>query len=164
MLKDIKSKYGDNYFLFSDTIFVYTSIMIKSQLIVFKGYSIEKVTLNKYVAYKDSTVELEVLSIFSLILYLVLIIHPVSSSKIIYRYLNKYRYSALVDTHFDNLNYGTSCGYIDFINFNDINTCNELCVHLINYINTQKTYPKVIKHEMYSFIDKTFAKALYHLI
>ena len=56
--------YSDNYFEFPNMIFVYTSITLKSRHITFNGVAIDMLNDSKFVAYKNSTIKLEVLSSF----------------------------------------------------------------------------------------------------
>lgn len=151
----------DNYFIFCDTIFVYTKINLRSRYVIFTGVAIDQLSNNRFTAYKSSSVKLEVLSSFHVLLCLSSLFSSYIINKLIKKYLDKYKRSNLIDTSFQDLNYGEKLGYIDFLKFSDSNVYAESCETIINYIAKNNYKNNRVIHNMYSFVDKTYAKVIY---
>lgn len=153
--------YSDNYFVFPDTTFVYTSVTLKSRYIIFNGVAVDMLSDNRFIAYKNSTVKLEVLSSFFILLYLSSLLSNHFITKLIKKYLSKYKGSNLIDTSFEDLEYGEKLGYLNFIKYSDIDIFPEVCENIINYIAKTNYQNKRVIHNSHSFVDKTYSKVIY---
>lgn len=153
--------YSDNYFEFPDMIFVYTSITLKSRYITFNGVAIDMLNDSKFVAYKNSTIKLEVLSSFYISLYLCSFLSNSLITKLIKKYLSKYRENNLIDTTFDNLEYGDKLGYLDFVKYSTPLVYAEACENIVNFIAKSNYENRRVIHNMHSFTQRTYAKVIY---
>ncbi|CUO55379.1 hypothetical protein [Clostridium disporicum] len=153
--------YSDNYFEFPDMIFVYTSITLKSRYITFNGVAIDMLNDSKFVAYKNSTIKLEVLSSFYISLYLCSFLSNSLITKLIKKYLSKYRENNLIDTTFDNLEYGDKLGYLDFVKYSTPLVYAEACENIVNFIAKSNYENRRVIHNMHSFTEKAYAKVIY---
>ena len=116
---------------------------------------------SKFVAYKNSTIKLEVLSSFYISLYLCSFLSNSLITKLIKKYLSKYRENNLIDTTFDNLEYGDKLGYLDFVKYSTPLVYAEACENIVNFIAKSNYENRRVIHNMHSFTEKAYAKVIY---
>lgn len=156
----------ENYYVFDNMLFTFYNLEIDrvKRKVKFIGIIADEISNQRFFAYKNSTIELEMLERY---IYGAIILGLFSDKwtlRLIKKYLAKYKGSAIIDTSFENVEYGDRIGYMNFKSFNSDIERNKSCVDMANYIYDNGFKKQYFCHNSYSFVDKTYTKAEYQNI
>lgn len=150
-----------NFIKFQNLIFVYTDIEVSLRKLTYRGVAVDKLAANDYIGYKDSTVELDVLTSASIWFYLISFVSTNLLLKSITRYRDKYRDNDFVDVRYGNLGYGEKLGYFKLDSKSNESFFPVTCATIVNHLVEDNYKKEKYRDYSHSFSLKGYASIQY---